>query len=218
MRSPTTCTVQYSNISQGQNYPQADAENSGVYTGHALGSLLQAGSNAKISVLHNLYAQQKGRLPRVGSEVGTGAYNDFRNNVFYNWLGTGGTGATGQPSFNNFISNFWLVGPGGDNPSGAGTAIVTAAGGTQIFNGTSTAATSVYQSGNLKDINKDGDANDGVPTTASSSSSSSFDFRNVTVQASPYTQVPYFGVTDTATAAYNRVLNYVGANWWCATA
>lgn len=76
------------------------------------------------------------------------------------------------------------------------------------------AATRVYQSGNLKDINKDGDANDGVLTTASSANSSSFDFRQVTVQASPYTQVPYFGVTDTATAAYNRVLNYVGANWW----
>jgi pectate lyase len=92
-------TIQYSNISQGQNYPQADAEaGSTTYTGHALGSLLQAGSNAKISVHHNLYAHQKGRLPRVGSEVGTGAYNDFRNNVFYNWLSTAGTGASGQPS------------------------------------------------------------------------------------------------------------------------
>src|SRR5690606_10724821 len=38
-------TIQYSNISQGQNYPQADAEASGItYTGHALGSLLQGGS------------------------------------------------------------------------------------------------------------------------------------------------------------------------------
>ena len=98
-------TIQYCNIAQGQNYPQADAEASGVsYTGHALGSLLQAGSNAKISVLHNLYAHLKGRLPRVGTEAGAltvagvGAYNDFRNNVFYNWLGTAGTGASGQPS------------------------------------------------------------------------------------------------------------------------
>jgi hypothetical protein len=207
-------TVEYSNISQGQNYPQADAENAGVYTGHALGSLIQPGTGAAISVHHNLYAQQKGRLPRVGSEVGTGAYNDFRNNVFYNWLSTGGTGASGQPSFNNFINNFWLAGPGGDNPTGAGTTIGTTAGGTQIFNGSSVASTRVYQSGNLKDINKDGDANDGVATTANASSSSSFDFRTVTVQATPYTQVPYFGVTDTATSAHNRVLNYVGADWW----
>src|SRR4029079_2615403 len=90
-------TVQFCTIAQGQNYPQADAEASGVeYTGHALGSLFQAGSNAKISVVHNLYAHLKGRLPRVGTETsalataGVGPYNDFRNNVIYNWLGTAG--------------------------------------------------------------------------------------------------------------------------------
>src|SRR6185295_4591428 len=104
-------TVQFSTIALGQNYPQADAEASGVsYTGHALGSLLQAGSNAKISILHNLYAHLKGRLPRVGTEAGVltvanvGAYNDFRNNVFYNWLSTAGTGAAAQASQNNFIN------------------------------------------------------------------------------------------------------------------
>src|ERR1044072_1791571 len=112
-------TIQYSNISQGQNYPQADAEASGTtYTGHALGSLLQGGSNAKISVHHNLYAHQKGRLPRVGTEAskltvpGVGAYNDFRHTVFYNCPGTAGSGASAQPSFNNFVSNFYRAGPG----------------------------------------------------------------------------------------------------------
>ena len=29
------------------------------------------------------------------TDAGVGAYNDFRNNVFYNWLGTAGTGACG---------------------------------------------------------------------------------------------------------------------------
>jgi pectate lyase len=63
-------TVQYATIAQGQNYPQADAEATGLnYTGHSLGSLFQAGSNAKISILHNLYAHLKGRLPRVGTEA-----------------------------------------------------------------------------------------------------------------------------------------------------
>src|SRR5262249_856109 len=46
-------TIQYSNISQGQNYPQADAEGGGNFTGHALGSLLQGGSNSKFSIHHN---------------------------------------------------------------------------------------------------------------------------------------------------------------------
>ena len=60
-------TVQYSNISQGQNYPQWDAEGGGL-TGHALGSLLEAGNvryQAAISFHHNLYAHQKARVPQM---------------------------------------------------------------------------------------------------------------------------------------------------------
>jgi hypothetical protein len=208
-------TIQYCNISQGQNYPQADAEaTSTTYTGHALGSLFQAGSNAKISVLHSLYAHLKGRLPRVGTEAaaltvaGVGAYNDFRNNVFYNWIGTAGTGASGQASQNNFINNFYLAGPGGDNPSGGtSTDVTTAAGGTTIFAGSDATLTKVYQAGNVKDINKDSDAND---TTALASS----DFATSSIQNSAYTQTPYYGVTDTAPAAFMRVLDYTGARWW----
>jgi hypothetical protein len=201
-------TMQYCNISQGQNYPQADAENPGTYTGHALGSLWQPGSNAQTSILHNLYAHEKGRLPRVGTEAsklttpGVGSINDFRNNVFYNWLGTGGSGASAQPSTNNFVSNFWLAGPGGDDASG--TSIVTASGGTGIFSGSS-GPTGVFNSGNLEDSNKDGDANDGAAIPNSAFGSSTF--------VSTAYNVPYNGVTDSATSAYSRVLNYVGANW-----
>ncbi|WP_146398509.1 hypothetical protein [Pseudobythopirellula maris] len=202
-------TIQYSNISQGQNYPQADAEASGVkYTGHALGSLLQAGSNARVSVHHNLYAHQKGRLPRVGSEEGSGAYNDFRNNVFYNWLGTAGGGAGGQASFNNFIGNFFLAGDGGEDPvGGSSTAITNRGGGTGIFDGNNSSGTRVYHAGNVKDTNKDGDAEDTVALTNS-------DFRESNLQGSPYGQATYRGHTDSATDAYDQVLDYVGARWW----
>ena len=198
-------TVQYTNISQGQNYPNLDTN--GSYTGHAFGSLFQMGSGATLSVHHNLYAHQKGRMPRVGSSVGSGAINDFRNNVFYNWLGTAGSGASGQPSFNNFVGNFFLAGPGGENPvGGASTAIATAAGGTGIFAGNNTSGTRVYLAGNLKDTNKDGDPFDGSAAASSSFSSS-------TIVATPY-DAGYVGVTDTAAVAFDRVLNYVGANWW----
>jgi pectate lyase len=208
-------TVQYCDIAQGQNYPQADAEAAGVsYTGHSLGSLLQAGSNAKISILHNLYAHLKGRLPRVGTEAtvltvtGVGAANDLRNNVYYNWFGTAGTGASGQPSQNNFINNFYLAGPGGDDAAGGtSTAITTAAGGTSIFNGSDVVNTKVYHAGNLKDINKDADAND---TTALVNA----DFGTSSIQTAAFTQTPYYGVTDTASAAYARVLDFAGARWW----
>ncbi|MCA9260553.1 MAG: hypothetical protein KDA61_15175 [Planctomycetales bacterium] len=201
-------TVQYSSISQAQNYPQADAEGGGRFTGHALGSLIQPGSNANVSVHHNLYAHQKGRLPRVGTESGAlttpgvGAYNDFRNNVFYNWLGTAGGDASGQASQNNFVGNFYLAGPGGDDPvGGTNPGVTTRAGGTGIFSRGSS-LTKLYASGNLRDINKDGDALD--VSTASFSTTTSVEF----------TQTPYYGVTDSATTAYERVLDYMGANWW----
>ena len=198
-------TIQYCNIAQGQNYPQADAENPGVFTGHALGSLLQAGSNAKISVINNLYAHLKGRLPRVGSEVGSGPFNDFRNNIFYNWLSTAGTGSSGQPSFDNFINNFYLAGPGGDNASGSGTGIVTTAGGTSIFNGSDSSLTRVFHSGNLKDTNKDGDANDGAALGNS-------DFGTSAFQSTAYDV--NIGLTIGATDAFTNVLRYVGSRWW----
>lgn len=207
-------TIQYSNISQGENYPQADAEGNGSvrYTGHALGSLLQAGSNAEISVVNNLYAHQKGRLPRVGSEVGSGAFNDFRNNVFYNWFGTAGGDASGQPSFNNFIHNFYLAGPGGDDVSQTAGfdginnnaddfgIVVQRNGGTQVF-GASSAG--VYDVGNLRDINKDGDPNDGSAVSITSSASN----------PSAAYDIPA-GVTLTANDAFDNVLRYMGANWW----
>jgi pectate lyase len=211
----TRATLQYSSISRGQNYPQADAEADGVrYTGHALGSLLQAGSNATISIHHNLYAHQKGRLPRVGTEAdaltvpGVGAFNDLRNNVFYNWFDTAGTGASGQASQNNFIANFYLSGSGGDDPSGAAsTDLTTKAGGTGVFDGNDPINTRVYHSGNLLDRNLDGDALDGAALLDT-------DFIESSLQASPFVEVPYAGVTDAADIAFSRVLDYVGSRYW----
>jgi pectate lyase len=148
-------TVQYSNISQGQNYPQWDAEGGG-YTGHALGSLLEAGSQAKISFHHNLYAHQKSRMPQTQGG-GSGAYYDFRNNVFYNWLGT--AGSRSGTTFWNLASNFYLAGDGGDNPAGGNSvAMNQSSGGTGVI-GTNS---NIYRNGNILDSNKDADANDGV--------------------------------------------------------
>ncbi len=215
-------TLQYSILAQAQNYPQADAEGSGVrYTGHALGSLFQMGTAANLSVHHNLYAHMKGRLPRVGTESGDltdfneGAYNDFRNNVFYNWFDTAGTGASGQASQNNFISNFYLAGPGGDDVTQlpgedgiAGTLDDTAEvtpkdGGTDLFNGNGFRSR-VYHEGNVKDTNKDGDPDDAVATD-------NLDYRLSNWQTEAFLQTPYRGVTDSAEDAFARVLQNAGA-------
>lgn len=193
-------TVQYSNISQGQNYPQWDAEGGGL-TGHALGSLLSAGNStsaAAISFHHNLYAHQKSRVPQVGSG-GLGGYYDFRNNVFYNWFGTAGN--KGGTTFLNLVNNFYLAGDGGDNPiGGSNPGLTTQGGGTGVL-GTSS---SVYRNGNLLDSNKDADANDGVTLSAGGSVNPIWLGGNVT----------YLGTTDGASQAFDRVLNYMGANWW----
>jgi len=193
-------TVQYTNISQGQNYPQWDAEGGGL-TGHALGSLLTAAANASISFHHNLYAHQKGRVPQmgVGSGQASGAYYDFRNNVFYNWFGT--AGSKSGSTFLNLASNFYLAGKGGDNPiGGTNPGIANQTGGTGVIS----ASTSVYRVGNFLDSNKDADANDGVALAAGTVTTPFWSAGNVT----------YKGATDTAAAAFDRVLNYVGANWW----
>lgn len=193
-------TIQYSNISQGQNYPQWDAEGGG-YTGHAFGSLLTAGnttSKAAISVHHNLYAHQKGRVPQTGSG-GQGGYYDFRNNVIYNWLGT--AGSRSGTNYWNLVNNFYLSGPGGDNPvGGSSTAITNASGGTSVI-GTSS---NIYRSGNILDNNKNGNPNDGS-ALSNSGASAPFWMEGVTT---------YNGITDSATTAFNRVLDYMGANWW----
>lgn len=193
-------TVQYSNISQGQNYPQWDAEGGG-YTGHALGSLLSAGTTttqAAISFHHNLYAHQKARVPQLGGG-GAGAYYDFRNNVFYNWFGT--AGSKSGTTFLNLVNNFYLAGDGGDNPvGGTNTGLTTSSGGTGVLSATS----SIYRNGNLLDSNKDADANDGVALSAGGAASPLWMGGTAT----------YTGTTDTAALAFDRVLNYMGANWW----
>ncbi|TWU27735.1 hypothetical protein [Bythopirellula polymerisocia] len=188
-------TVQYSNISQGQNYPQWDAEGAGRFTGHALGSLLTAGPGAAISFHHNLYAHQKSRVPQTG---GNAAYYDFRNNVFYNWMGT--AGAINSPTLANLVGNFYLAGHGGDDPiGGQNTGITTVNGGTSVVSGNSR----IYRQGNLLDTNRDDDPDDG--TTVSGGASNPLWSGGVST---------YVGTTDTARDAFDRVLDYVGANWW----
>ena len=191
-------TVQYANISQGQNYPQWDAEGGG-FTGHALGSLLEAGDGttnpARISFHHNLYAHQKSRIPQL--QGGAAAY-DFRNNVFYNWFGSAGNirGVT----FLNLIGNFYLSGNGGDDPVGGNNTTLTNRGGgtSVIFSGTQ-----IYREGNLLDTNKDGDAEDGVLLEGGTANPLWIGGTST-----------YSGFTETADVAYDRVLDYVGANWW----
>ena len=154
-----------------------------------------------LTVAHNLYAHLKGRLPRVGTEAdkltvaGVGAYNDFRNNVFYNWLSTAGTGASGQASQNNFVGNFYLAGNGGDNPSGgSSTAVRTRRAG----RASSTARTRRWPRSFTPATSRT-PTRTATPATATALANS--DFGSAAFQGSAFTQTPYYGVTESAAVA-----------------
>jgi hypothetical protein len=203
-------TVQYSVIGQGQSYPQADAQNNGNFVSHALGDLWSLGSNSVSTFSHNIYVHASGRIPAIQTVAtkltnNVPAYTDFRNNVVYNWFGSAGYGSSGEPGAGGFEGNYYKVGSGGDGSSGNNTsfAIVPTAAGTTPFKNSS--STLVYQTGNtLNALN--GTVTNNLPNSSFGSTTSMF-------TSTPFTQIPYKGVTDSAAAAYTQVTNYAGSNW-----
>ncbi|HEX6962391.1 MAG TPA: hypothetical protein VF175_11025, partial [Lacipirellula sp.] len=174
-------TVQHSIIGPGWNNPDGD------------GSQLEGSTPmADISVHHNLYIHNDARNPRVGEKEGPGVEADFRNNVIYNWnQNHAGYSVSGEPSFTNFVNNYYIG--GADNDSGD-----------KIFQSGST-LTRIYQSGNLLDRDFDGSA-DGADLGWTA-------FDGSKTQLSSPLSIPH-GVTQTPAEALDTITNYGGANWW----
>jgi hypothetical protein len=85
---------------------------------HGYGSLIRGGHGAKASFHHNLWASHSARMPRPGNYSGpeqdpTGAFFDFRSNVFYNWGRTrSGYNADKATLVRyNFVDNAYVAGP-----------------------------------------------------------------------------------------------------------
>ncbi|MFV3126063.1 pectate lyase family protein [Niveispirillum sp. KHB5.9] len=89
---------------------------------HGYGSLVRGSFGARYSFHHNLWASHTARMPRPGNFEGqkddpTGPFIDFRNNVFFNWKGSGKQGASGYNadadavSAYNFVNNYYVSGP-----------------------------------------------------------------------------------------------------------
>jgi hypothetical protein len=177
-------TVQHSIIGPGWNNPDGD------------GSQIEGKTPmADISVHHNLYIHNDARIVRVGEKAATGAPGvelDFRNNVIFNWNdGSAGYSVPGEPSFTNFVNNYYINGPG-NSPFGS----IFSSGGT---------LTRIYQSGNFLDFDRDGIADGGDPGWAG--------FDGTETQApAPYT-VPH-GVTQLPGEALATVQAYSGSRWW----
>jgi hypothetical protein len=76
-KSTSLVTAQWCIISEGLNPNH-----------HGYGSLIAPSADSQISFHHNLYADNYGRCPRVGSRGRVNFLFDYRNNVLFNW-GTG---------------------------------------------------------------------------------------------------------------------------------
>jgi hypothetical protein len=174
-------TLQHSIVGPGWNNPDGDGSQIEGYT-----------PAADISVHHNLYIHNDARIIRVGEKEGPGVELDFRNNVIFNFNDSkAGYSVSSEPSFTNFVNNYYIGGPGnasGDNIFSSGGSL-----------------TRIYQSGNLLDLNKNGVADGTDPGWSR--------FAGTETQLAAPLAVPH-GVTQTPAEALHTVQNYAGARWW----
>jgi pectate lyase len=116
---------------------------------HSCGGLIQTDLGNGISLLRNLYIDNKTRNPKV---KGT---NDFTNNVVYNWGGGGAyiAGDSEAASEANIVGNYFVAGPS--------SSVAAFTRGNAKFK--------AYVEGNVYDSNKDGTLNGAQLETSSSS-------------------------------------------------
>ncbi len=192
-RAADRVTVQWCIISEGLNY-----------AGHGYGSLIAPENpGTRISWHHNLYANNLGRTPRVGSRLFAADFVfDYVNNVNYNWGTAGDWGAWGVVGGNpneetvdlNFVNNYSIAGTNTTTTTTRNAALSS-----------NFATTRIYQFGNLIDSDRD-TSRDGVNTGWGM-------FRGTYTQmAVPFPIESSNAITTTdATTAYFHVLNKAGA-------
>lgn len=193
-RAANRVTVQWCIMSEGLNYAS-----------HGYGSLVAPENpGTRISWHHNLYANNLGRTPRVGSRLFAQDFVfDYVNNVNYNWGTSGDWGGWGVVGGNpneetvdlNFVNNYSIAGTNTSTTTARNTAL------SSNFD-----TTRIYQSGNLIDSDRNLVRN-GTNTGWSM-------FRGTYIQmASPFPIDPTNAITTTdATTAYYYVLNKAGAS------
>ena len=193
-RGADRVTVQWCMISEGLNYAT-----------HGYGSLISVETTgARISWHHNLYANNLGRTPRVGSRLyATNFVFDYVNNINYNWGTSGDWGAWGVVGGNpneervdiNFINNYSIAGANTTTTTTRNTAL------SSNFD-----TTRIYQSGNLIDSDRN--------TVRNGANTGWSMFRGTYTQmGSPFPIAATNAITTTdPTTAYYFVLNKAGAS------
>lgn len=131
-------TVQWSMITEALHNSNHSKGN------HGYGTLLNGGD---YSFHHNLYAHNRSRNPRPQEGGSNPTRLDFVNNVIYNPGDKYGYGVAAEEIFLNFVSNYGISGPNTTETD------LYEAGSLQEGE---VAATHIYQSGNVMDVDKNG--------------------------------------------------------------
>ncbi len=184
---PDSITLQHCIISQGLNFHN-----------HSAGGLIQT-MNGHVSILKSLYATNKTRNPKVKG------YNEFVNNVVYNWGNAGNTyghsvsgdgyimGGSAGVSKVNIINNYFVAGP------------ATPTRESPLSRGTGTFY--LYAAGNYYDSNKDGSLN-GLVLSRDSKGYPGLNDSNFAREAFAY---PFTKKEVSAAEAFGQVIQQAGA-------
>jgi hypothetical protein len=219
----TNVTVQYTMMTDS------------LTSGHQYGSLIRPRISSQVSFHHDLYGNDASRNVRLGSYNNQETDLDFRNNVIYNYSDragyTGGASeTTTEYAKGNWVGNYLIAGPA--TPVGQKSQTIYTMDVSSFYNLTTNSVISnpkdplsvqIYQSGNVVDSNhnavRDGTdlgwgafiASDGTTTKPYP------DFNYGANSATPAKLATPFSApavtTQSASDAYNQVINYVG-NWW----
>ena len=208
-KSTTNVTAQWCIISEGLNPKH-----------HGYGSLIAPDVDCRMSFHHNLYADNFGRNPRVGSRAKIDFLFDYRNNIIFNW-GTGydwGVWAVyGNEEVENvdmnFIGNYAIAGPDTSIEATRAKGFsprfeLTTAGYRQAALSSNRKTSRIYQSGNKIDSNVNGKL-DGIDNGWSMVNGV------CTRMDAPFPIPAAFGVTtQPVDQAYDHVISSAGALPW----
>jgi hypothetical protein len=140
-------TVQYSVIAEGLYHTCLFH---GTYDcshpGHSMGSLFKPSEgDARVSMHHNLYMSNNNRNPAIGTyKTSQRLTADIRNNVIYNAPHPGYTSGASAAIRMNYVGNYLIFGPSNDS------------GRTHMFEATDDCNVTMFQSGNRRDLNRNG--------------------------------------------------------------